>query len=112
MPNQAKSVRLLSIKQLALTGFDGTDLVFKVGEDDLYVDGVSASLEDVLERVMENEEFWIEARGTSVFHCEPVKEDPHEYRDSYEEEPETEPIDEVADVFYWVADVGQVIVFR
>ncbi len=102
------------IKQLALASFDGTEIVFKLGEDDLYLEGESASLEDILERVMENAEFWIEARKTSVFHCEPVKVTSPEYKDSYEEEEdlETEHIDEVADVFYWIADVGQVIVFH
>lgn len=104
------------IKQLALTGYEGADLCFKVDEDDLYVNGVSASLEDVLEKVKRRDEFWIEARGTSVFHSKPITTplDDDGYKDSYEseEEPETEHIDEVADVSYWVADVVQIIVFR
>ena len=105
------------IKQLALTLADETELVFKAEEDDLRVNGVSSSLEDILERVIRNDEFWIEARGTSVFHCEPTKEEesPPGWKDSYEEDEEdsmTERVDETADVFYWVADAGQVIVFR
>ena len=106
------------IKQLVLTSYsapEGAEICFKEGEDDLYVDGISASFEDILELVMERAEFWIEARGTSVYHAKPIiTEDDDEYKDSYEagEEPETEDIDEVADVYYWVADLVQVIVFR
>ena len=102
------------IKQLALTSYEGAEICFKVGEDDLYVEEVPVSFEDILEKVMEREKFWIEARGTSVYHAKPIITEDDKYKDSYEsdEEPETEDIDEVADVYYWVADLVQVIVFR
>ena len=103
------------IKQLVLLTCEGVETCFKEGEDDLYVHGVKAYFEDILELVMKREEFWIEARETSVYHSKPITTpNDDEYKDSYEEgeKPKTENIDEVADVYYWITNLAQVIVFR
>jgi hypothetical protein len=93
------------IKKLLLIERDGTETMFST-KDDLYVNGLKASLDDVLERIKKREEFWIEARQSPIYK-ESIKPAENDW-----EKPTVEHEDMKADIFYWVSDIGQMIVFR
>ena len=93
------------IKKLLLIERDGTETMFST-EDELYILGFRSTLEDVLERALKRDEFWVENRQSEVYK-ESVSAPENDW-----EEPKVEHESIEANVYYWISDMGQIIVFR
>ena len=100
MPDNPQITKLILIER------DGTETMLDV-KDDLYINSFHATLNEVLERIKKRDEFWIEVRQSKIF------EESFKPAENDWEEPTIEKTEDTeADVYYWISDMGQIIVFR